>query len=192
MTFGDIHSARDRDALLLAAGELMRVLAGRLGEPDDVEQLTCARLCLRARKLADAPGREREVVHHGQVREEVELLEDDPDPLAEGGDVDAAPRDLLALEEDAARLDRLQEVDAAQECAFPAPARADHHEDLAGWHLEVDAVQHEVVAEALPDALETQDRADTSVRRLCLGGVGRAHVHPAPEGRPQSTAFVIG
>ena len=123
--------ARDRDALLLAARELVRVLARLLREPDDVEELARAQLGLCPGQLPDPPRREREVVDHGQVREEVELLEDDPDPLPDRGDVDALARDLLALEEDAARLDRLEEVDAPQQRALAAAARADHHEHLA-------------------------------------------------------------
>ena len=129
------------------------------GKPDDVEELARAPLGLGPGQLPDAPRREREVVDHGQVREEVELLEDDPDPLPDRGDVDAVARDLLALEGDAARLDRLEEVDAPQQRALAAAARADHHEDLARLHLEVDAVEDEVVSEALPHALEPQNRA---------------------------------
>ena len=184
--------ARDRDALLLAARELVRVLAGLLREPDDVEELARAQLGLGPGELPDPPRREREVVDHGQVREEVELLEDDPDPLPDRRDVDAVARDLLALEEDAARLDRLEEVDAPQQRALAAAARADHHEDLARLHLEVDAVEDEVVPEALPHALEPQDRAEVPAWRLGLGGVCGAHGDPSQYGCPGSTAFVIG
>ena len=74
---------RDRDPLLLAAGELMRVLVGLLLEPDHGQQLVRARLGVAPAHLQDAARGERQVVHRGQVREEVELLEDDPDPLRE-------------------------------------------------------------------------------------------------------------
>ena len=73
--------AGDRDPLLLAARELVRMLSRLLLEPDLGEQLVRTLLGLRPRLLADPPRREREVVDHGQVREQVELLEDDPDPL---------------------------------------------------------------------------------------------------------------
>ena len=79
----------------------------------------------RARHLPDPPRGEREVVDRRQVREEVELLEDDPDALPDRRDVDALARDLLALEEDPARLDRLEQVDAAQQRALAAAARPD-------------------------------------------------------------------
>ena len=84
--------ARDRDALLLAARELVRMLVRLLLEPDLRQQHVRARLGLAAAELADASRRERDVVEHGQVREQVELLEDHPDPLADARDVGARCR----------------------------------------------------------------------------------------------------
>ena len=92
--------AGDRDPLLLAARELVRVLVGLLLEPDAGQELVRPALGLLLRHLPDPAGRERQVVDRGQVREQVELLEDDPDPLADRRDVGALARDLLALEED--------------------------------------------------------------------------------------------
>src|SRR5581483_2999502 len=106
-----------------------------------------------------------EVVDRAQMREQVELLEDDADPLAHRGHVDAAPGDLLALEEDAAAVERLEQVDAAQQRALAAAAAADDHEHLAGGDAEVDAVEHEVVAEALAHALQPQDLGGAAGRR---------------------------
>src|SRR5581483_3465132 len=65
---------------------------------------------------------------------------------------------LLALEEDPARVERLEQVDAAEQRGLAAPARADDDEHLALMHLEVDSVEHDVVAEALADVLESDDR----------------------------------
>src|SRR5829696_4990036 len=162
------QSARDRDALLLAARELVRVLARLRVEADAREQLVRALLGLRTWHLLDPPRGEREVVDHAQVREEVELLEDDPDPLPDRRDVGAAAGDLEALEVDAAGLDRLEQVDAAQERRLPAAARADDHADLARGDAEIDPVEDEVVAEALAHALEP----DEGVRRRNL-----SHAH---------------
>ena len=64
----------------------------------------------------------------------------------------------------------LEEVDAAEERRLAAPARPDHDEHLAARDLEVDAVEHEVVPEALDDAVEPQQRL---VRRLDGGHTGR-------------------
>ena len=84
--------ARDRDALLLAARELMRIVRRLLLEPDRRQQHPRPRLRLRARQLPDLARGERDVVDRAQVREEVELLEDHPDPLAHARDVDALAR----------------------------------------------------------------------------------------------------
>ena len=69
------------------------------------------------------------------------------------GHVDALARDLLTLEEDAPGLDRLEQVDAAEKRALAAPARPDDDEHLAGFDAQVDAVEDDVVAEALADVL---------------------------------------
>ena len=83
---------RDRDALLLAARELVRMLLRLLLQPHLRQQLVGARLGVLAAHLADAPRRERDVVQHRQVREQVELLEDHPDPLPDARDVGATRR----------------------------------------------------------------------------------------------------
>ena len=66
--------------------------------------------------------------------------------------------DLVALEEDAALLDRLEEVHAAKEGALPAAARADDDEHLAVRDAQVDPVEDVVVAEALVHAFEADHR----------------------------------
>ncbi len=67
----------------------------------------------------------------------------------------STPRgDLLALDDDAARVDRLQQVDAAQQRGLPRTRGADQAHHLVLGHLEVDAAQHLELAERLADALE--------------------------------------
>src|SRR5262249_49028962 len=157
---------RDRDALLLAPRQLMGILPCLLFEADAAKQLVRAGLGDRLLHLADAPSREREVVAHPQVREQVELLEDDPDALAHPGDVRALPGDLVALEEDPSGVNGLEEVDATQQRALAAATRSDHDEDLAGGDLEVDSVEHDEVAEALPQVLELDHRGGDAARRF--------------------------
>ena len=126
--------AGDRDALLLTPRELVWVLLGLLLEADSRQELERAGIGLAAGHVADAARGERHVVDRLQVGKEIELLEDDPDPLPDLGDLDSLGGDLLALEPDAPAVDRLEQVDAAQERALPAPARADHDERLARGH----------------------------------------------------------
>ena len=115
-----------------------------------------ARPSARARGSSDPPGGERQVVDHLQMREEVELLEDHADPLAQAGDIDPLAGDLLALELDRARVERLQQVDAAEQRALAAARAADDDQHLARGDLEVDAVQHQVVAETLAHLAQAQ------------------------------------
>src|SRR5919112_408802 len=91
------------------------------------------------------------------MREEIELLEDDADALPNRRHLHALARDLLALEEHAAAVDRLEQVDAAEQRALAAAARPDDHERLAGGDGQVDAVEHDVVAEALVNVLQAYD-----------------------------------
>ena len=71
--------ARDRDALLLAAGELGRAVRAAVREPDALEQVLEE---LRVGLLAGDRQRQHHVLLGGQHRQEVEELEDEPDVLA--------------------------------------------------------------------------------------------------------------
>ena len=179
------QGACDRDALLLAAGELVRVLVGLLGEADLREQLVGLLVGFCSRELADPPRGDRDVAQHAQVREEVELLEHHPDPLPHARDVGAFARDLVAFEVDPPRVERLEQVDAAKERALPAPARPDHDEHLARRDVEVDPVEDEVVAEALAHRLEPDDRTVRS-RGPCRGDLACRRAHrPIQAGCPR-------
>ena len=107
--------AHDRDALLLSAREPIRVLVAFVGEAETGEQLVGAGLGRHRGEPERLPWRERDVVEDGHVREEIERLEDDPDPAAQLVHVDSACRDVLTTHGDASRVDRLEQVDAAQE-----------------------------------------------------------------------------
>src|SRR6266851_8398323 len=103
------------------------------------------------------------VLERGHVREEVEALEHHPDlralpaHLVVGKLVQpvAALRvtDQLAVYVEAAGVDLLQVVDAAQERALARTRRADDAHDLLGLDDEVDAAQHLEAAEALVHSL---------------------------------------
>src|SRR6185312_984855 len=100
------------------------------------------------------------------VGEEVELLEDHADPLADEVEVPAllaGPRaralaDVLALEEDLALLRRRQQVDAAQQRALARAARPEDADHFPFADVEVDAFQHFEVAEAFADAFQLDHR----------------------------------
>src|SRR5205085_3165889 len=80
--------ARDRDALLLAAGELVGVVVKLRREPGQAEDVGHLLADFLARATRDLE-RVRDVVVDGSARQQLEVLEDDPevapverDPLA--------------------------------------------------------------------------------------------------------------
>ena len=134
--------ARDRDALLLAAGELRRVGVELVGQADAVEQLARALARLLARDPLHADRRAGDVLQRGHVREQVEVLEDHADLGALARDLgfaqlvqpvaDLAVADELAVDRQAPGVDLLEVVDAAQERRLARAGRAEQAHHLAG------------------------------------------------------------
>ena len=97
------------------------------------------------------------------MREQVELLEDHADLLALAGNValvqlvelavGLAVADQLTVDRQAAGVDLLKVVDAAQEGRLARAGRTEQAHHLAAVDGEVDALQHLVAAEALVHAL---------------------------------------
>ena len=135
------EGARNRDALLLAARELARVLVRLLRDADPRQVLHRRRLGFRRAQAARAHRRQRAVLQHGQVREQVELLEHHADLAAHRVDVAATGGEVDAVDDDAALLRRLEPVDAADQRRL-ARARGPADDDpLAGAHRQVDVGQ---------------------------------------------------
>ena len=70
----DGERAGDADALLLAAGELVRQIVLAALEPDQLDHLAGARLALFPRHALDLE-RKGDVVEHGEMRQQREVLE---------------------------------------------------------------------------------------------------------------------
>ena len=87
-----------------------------------------------------------------RLSREREVLVDDLDP-ERGGVLRAVDRDRLALEEDLARVDRVDPGDALDERRLAGAVVADERHDLARRDVEVDLVERLDGAEALRDAL---------------------------------------
>ena len=75
------------------------------------------------------------------MREQVVGLEDDPDPPPDAVDVDVRVGDLALADEDPPVVDRLEEVDAAQQRRLAAPRRADEADHLVRRDDQVDPAQ---------------------------------------------------
>ena len=122
-----LHGERagDGDALLLAAGELAGVLVGLFGDADAVEQAHGRLLRLLLLHLAHVDRREGDVLDHGQMGEEVELLEDHAGFGADLLDVAHVAGQWDAVDDDFAGLVLFKTVDAADKGGFAGagPAR---------------------------------------------------------------------
>ena len=142
--------AGQRDALLLTARELPGLALLVAGELHERERLADG---LRALRLGDllVLEAERDVVGDVEVREQRVALEHRVDVAA----VRRRLRDVLAVEQDAPARRPLEARDHAQRRRLAAARRPDHREELAGRHVEVDAVDgDDVGAERLDELLE--------------------------------------
>ena len=191
---GSLASARDdRHPLLLAAGEPVGVLAGLLGQPDPVAAAPGPAPRPRPRELAvHQPRRQRDVVQHGHVREQVVRLEDHADPAAHAVGVDPRVGDVLAVEPDRAVVDRLQQVDAAQQRRLARAGRADQRDHLVLGDVEVDARS----TTWSPKRLTTPSQASTGPVRPPGRSAVTATRSPAAAGRArsvtQSASRIVG
>ena len=163
--------AGDRHPLLLAAGELGREVVGLLREADEVEDLRhlCAHDVLRT---PDHLERERDVLVHGLVRQELEVLEHAPDVAPELRHLPRAqPADVAAGDQHAAARGDLVAQQQLQEGRLARPGRADEEDELALQDLEREVPQGDDIAFVrLGDVFETNH-----VRRS-IGGPSRVAV----------------
>ncbi len=152
------EGARNCDTLLLAAGKRHHRSLREVGKTDSLEVLHGLLLGICLRGLLERHRRERAVVEHIEVREQVEALEHHADLLAQAVHVHMLCRQVLAAEPHMALIRRLEQVDAAQERRLAGARSADDRDDLAGHDIEVDALEHLMLAEALAEPLDAHDR----------------------------------
>ena len=130
----------DADPLTLSARQGVGALGRELGQPEPLQQIErLADIVLRELPQPGAPGvnvpqpAAQEVLDHAQPFDQVELLEDHPDPAAAGPQRLPAERDQIgAFEEDAARGRFHQPVDAAEQRALSRARGTDHDGDALG------------------------------------------------------------
>jgi hypothetical protein len=174
------QSAGDGDALLLAAREPVGWIVLAAGEPEAGEQLARGRLRFGARDAERMPRREHDVLEHAQMREQVERLEDHPEPPAVGDRVAAGLGDHLAVEQHVAVVDLLEPVDAAQQRRLARAGRADQRDRLVLLDGEVDPAQHLAVPVGLGDPAQLEHAhagaptPKASSRRRCMRSTTRA------------------
>ncbi len=157
--------AGERDALLLAAGELAGLALLEAGELRELEHLGDAPLGLVLGDLR-ALEAEGDVALDVEVGEERVGLEDRVDVALERRHVG----DVLAGEVDAALGRVLEPADHPQRRRLAAARRAEQREERALRDLEVERVDGDHVAEALGHAVERDVRARPPRRRRPTSG----------------------
>ena len=135
--------ARDADALLLAAGQLPRIVLGALGEADDFQRDARALSPLRLRQLRQQQ-RQLDVLLGRQHGQQVVELEDEPDVLrAPLRELAAAQRaDGHAVDLDGAARGRVESADQVQQRRLAGPRRPHQRQKVALRDFEVDALEH--------------------------------------------------
>ena len=155
--------ARQRHALLLAAGKLIRLALLHALELDQRHHLGDAGVDSGARQ-ACAFQPERDVVPHVEMRKQRVVLEHHVDgPLMR-----QHRRDVAAVEQDAALVRRLETGEHPQQRGLAAAARPQQREELAGPDVERQPVHRAEIAERLGDALDAEQRHVVSrIGRRC-------------------------
>jgi hypothetical protein len=142
----------ERNALLLAARELVREPLLEPHEPDDLEQLRHPRRAQTARKS------EAHVRGHRQVREERVVLEDHAHASRLGRDPYASGH-LAVADDDRPTVGTLEAGDEAEKRRLPATGRAQKSHDLAASDAERRLVDGRDRPEALRHGVEPDHRA---------------------------------
>ncbi len=137
--------ARDRDALLLTARQLVRKVVKALAEADDLERLhgaavTLGRLHLRPAVVEQG---QLDVVERRGPRQQVEALEHEPDLLVadDGQLVLRHARDVLAVEEVVAARGAVEAPEDVHQRRLAGPRRSRDGDELAGLDVHVRAAQ---------------------------------------------------
>jgi hypothetical protein len=164
---------RDRHALLLAAGELLRIAAFVTAQLHEVEHALHLRPPRRAADAALLQG-EADILGHRQMREQRVALEHHADVAAigwQGGD-------RLRVDEDLAGARPLEPGDQHQRGRLAGAGGAEEGDELACGDVEVEGGDGAVRPVAFGDAGEPHARAGAGRRRgLARTGCARARVH---------------
>ena len=145
------EGARNRDALLLAARELVRVLPRVLAHLDHVEYCVDLLLDFLLGKFRKPQG-ERDVVPDRHRGEERVVLEHRVDAALVGGEA----RYVLSFEEDATRIWLLEAAEHPEERSLAASRRTKQREELAFVYRKRDVVDRSQRAEPLRYMIEDE------------------------------------
>ena len=160
-----LHGQRayDGDALLLPAGKLVWIGVRFVRQADTLQQTHgfFIRLCLCLQLQVD--GRQRDILFHRQMREQVEMLEYHTHLPADAVEVTVLCGDVLALEPYLSARGLLQPVQAPQKGAFSAARRTDDGDFFALFNGLRHALEHHIPAEGLLQIFNLDHFAPASV-----------------------------
>src|SRR6266513_347061 len=165
------HRARDRDSLLLAPGELHRVMLRAMHHADPLERLLHALGALRPRH-ATVGERQLDILGDGEIADQIEGLEHEADPpVADSGSLGRRQvSHRLVLEQVAPVARRIEQTENREERRLAASRRAVDRDVLALTDLEVHVRQRVgldlVGEEDLSDAVELHVRRTIPWHRI--------------------------
>ena len=137
---------RDGDTLLLTAGKLCRIAVRLIRQTDTRKQLERTLVRLFIGHDLELDRCQLDILAHGQVREQVELLKHHAHTAAHQIDIRVLSGDVLSLEDDFAAGRLLEQVQAAQKGGLARAGRADDYDLLALLDMLVDTLEHLMVA----------------------------------------------
>src|SRR5579884_1009922 len=132
--------ARNRGALLHAAGKLRGIAVLEALQADELDEVLRALLALRLRHPLPLETVEN-VAAHRLPRKQGEVLEDD-------AAIGAGARDFLAVDRDAAGLDRQEAADEIEQRRLAAAGRTEQRDEFAVRNLERDLIERQHLASA--------------------------------------------
>jgi len=136
----DRERAADRDPLLLATGQLLRVALQKIAEPEPFHKLFVP----DGIKPAGNPRLEGEVVFDGEARDEVELLEDEAQAIAPQRSPFCVGQgdDIGTIKQNGSAIGGIKPGDEVQQCALAATRFSRQRHALAGFDIKTDTAQH--------------------------------------------------
>src|SRR6266849_1829348 len=158
------EDADELQELLLAVGEIARVLAGQPLELDEAEELLGA----LARLRVVIGGDHEKVLKRRQLGKDPDDLEGAPDAFVKDL-VRLEPVDPSPLEADLALVTLLDAGDAVEERGLARAVGADQAVDAAGLEAEGDAVHRDDAAESLHHAIHLENGAKAAQRHMVRG-----------------------
>ena len=126
---------------MLSAGKLARVAVVFVADADPIKQPSADLVGFVLRALEDHRLRHSDILQRRFMLEQVEVLENHADPLAQPIEVGLRGCKLYSIDDDIAAVDRFESVECPQEGAFPGPARPDHNQDFSFVHMIADVAQ---------------------------------------------------